>query len=462
MVSSEMSVMDRSAFERERGTGPLVRIGFACCSALHVRLRLIAKRSTTLSGPVLACLICLGMVSISRVAGQQPAETKSGPSPVRRLVLPTAADSELPYNQRPVSYSETTPRDPVSQLMTRLDRKETTLQKTGASGVLRDLLVELQIPVSSQLLVFSKSSAQAKLIKPTTPRAIYFNDDVYVGWVPGSSVIEISAADPDLGGTFYSLLQPVDGDVQLRRDESCLLCHLTRSTLRVPGHLVRSFTTDALGQLQTGWSRITHMTAYDERWAGWYVTGQAESLGHLGNVFGASNQPAPKEPAPPVPFDITKSCDLTDYLSAQSDVLPHLVLDHQVHGHNLITRLNYEARLKKPITALEPLVRYLLFLDEAPLPGRVSGNADYRRWFEQQGPRAPQGLSLREFDLQTHLFKYRLSYLVTSPAFAALPDEPRGSVWQRIKDVLTSERGAEGVAIQEIVRATVTGLPDGW
>lgn len=403
-------------------------------------------------------LLCASLLLVTRVNGQQ-------------LSVPAAADSELPYNQRPIEYGQTTPRDPVMQLLGRLDRKEVALEKSGPSGVLQHLLRELQVPVSSQLLVFSKSSAQAKLIKPATPRAIYFNDDVYVGWVPGSSLIEISAVDPDLGGTFYSLLQTDGRDVQLRRDESCLLCHLTRNTLRVPGHLVRSFTTDSLGNMRTGWSRVTHETSFDKRWAGWYVTGAAGTLGHLGNIFGETSRSGPSGAANADPFEIAKACDLTGYLSAESDVLPHLVLDHQAHGHNLITRLNYEARLQKPITALEPLVRYLLFLDETPLPAPIAGNADYRRWFEQQGVRDPQGRSLREFDLQTRMFKYRLSYLATSSSFAALPAERRTEVWKRIKVLLTSPETdeqsaaipvAERQAILEIVRATVSGLPEGW
>ena len=398
-----------------------------------------------------AALICLVWLVVTPVAAQQTTATTP----------PMAAETELPYNQRPIRYSESTPRDPVSRLALQLERQEITLQRSGPSGVLKELLRELQVPVSSQLLVFSKSSAQAKLIKPTTPRAVYFNDDVYVGWVPGSSLIEISAADPDLGGTFYSLQQPAEGEIQLRRDESCLLCHLTRHTLRVPGHLVRSFSTDALGNMQAGWSRVNHETSFDKRWAGWYVTGRADALGHLGNVFGEAS-PAVRTPPPTEsPFDIKQRCDLSGYLSAESDVLPHLILDHQVHGHNLITRLNYEARLQKPLTALEPLVRYLLFLDEAPLPAAIAGNADYRRWFEQQGRRDPEGRSLRDFDLQTRLFKYRLSYLVTTPAFTALPAEPRGEVWKRIKNQLTTT-GQTGQSILEIVRATVTGLPEGW
>lgn len=392
-------------------------------------------------------------------------------SPQQTTRSPTASESELPYNQQPINYSRAAPNDPVAALKTRLEAGKVTLQREGESGVLRDLLRRLNVPESSQLLVFSKSSANAKLIKPQTPRAIYFNDDVYVGWVPGSSAIELSAVDAALGGTFYSLSQADKIEPLIRRDESCLLCHLSRSTLRVPGHLVRSFTTDALGELRTGWSRITHDTPYAKRWAGWYVTGKFGELNHLGNVFG---EPRPTDMArdETPPPELPRAWDAAHYLLDQSDILPHLVLDHQAHGHNLITRLNYEVRLQQSVTALEPLVRYLLFLDEPPLPGPITGNAEYRAWFERQGPRDPQGRSLRQLDLQTRLFKYRLSYLIYSPAFDALPAATRNDVYARIRTCLTSPGSGpssddsipaeERQSILDVLRATRSGLPDGW
>ena len=405
------------------------------------------------------------MITTATVATAQP----SGP-PAKRTIRPGAAETELPYNQRPINYAQATPTDPVTQLQNRLENNELTLTRHGESGVLKHLLEELKVPIASQLLVFSKSSAQARLIKPKSPRAIYFNDDIYVAWVPSSSLIEISAVDAALGATFYSLDQSAD-TVKLRRDESCLLCHLTRSTLRVPGHLVRSFTTDDRGQMQTGWSRITHETPFNTRWAGWYVTGQAAGLGHLGNIFGKTTSPDQAPLTAPDNFQLAAACDMTRYLSSESDVVAHLVLDHQAHGHNLMTRLSYETRLNKPLTALEPLVRYLLFLDEQPLAVPVTGHADYRRWFEQQGPIDPAGRSLREFDLKTRLFKYRLSYLIDSPAFHSLPDTTKHEIWTQIKVHLTTTDGAEGqpvippeeaTAIQEIVRATRRDLPSDW
>src|SRR5437588_12852982 len=59
-------------------------------------------------------------------------------------------------------------------------------------GYLRSVLKELNVPVSSQSLVFSKSSFQLSQISPQTPRAIYFNDDVYIGWVNHGQFIEVA------------------------------------------------------------------------------------------------------------------------------------------------------------------------------------------------------------------------------------------------------------------------------
>src|SRR6185312_802585 len=116
------------------------------------------------------------------------------------------------------------------------------LEHREGDGHLRALLEALQIPVESQLLVFSKSSANIQLISPKTPRAIYFNDDVYVGWIPGIAALEISAVDPQKGGMFYTLSQKADEPPRILRQQRCLVCHASQGSLRVPGHLDRSFT----------------------------------------------------------------------------------------------------------------------------------------------------------------------------------------------------------------------------
>src|SRR5712691_655712 len=81
---------------------------------------------------------------------------------------------------------------PVSALQYKLASGEAKLEFEPAHGYLISLLQLLHVPVSSQGLVFSKTSFQRQLISPQTPRALYFNDNVYVGWVPKGEVIEVS------------------------------------------------------------------------------------------------------------------------------------------------------------------------------------------------------------------------------------------------------------------------------
>lgn len=383
----------------------------------------------------------------------------------------TVSDEELPLNATPVSYSSKQPDDVVARLQTRLNQGEIKFELLGTSGYLKDLLAAFNISETSQLLVFSKSSAQARLITPQTPRAIYFNDQVYVGWVPGSTHFEISAVDPLLGATFYQFSQQSNSEPKFVRESSCLLCHVSRSTLRVPGHLDRSFTTDASGNLRQGWSRVTHETPYQNRWAGWFVTGAPTGLTHLGNRIGES---LPGVKLEPQPFESVKDIPISGnsrlYLQETSDVLPHLVLDHQVHGHNLLTRLSYESRLGKPLTALKPLVRYLLFSDEPVLPVSVEGSSPYRVWFESQGPKDDQGRSLRMFQLKDRVFQYPLSYLIYDPLFDALPESLRWEILGDLKEQLTdistnhpdNAMKISSAAAIEILRNSKAGLPHDW
>jgi len=102
-----------------------------------------------------------------------------------------------------VAGSKATPTDPVAVLQGKLDRGEVKLAYDNRHGYLPAVLDYFGIPRSSQTLVYSKTSLQRSLITPETPRALYFNDDVYVGYIPGSPVLEVSAVDPKFGGMFY-------------------------------------------------------------------------------------------------------------------------------------------------------------------------------------------------------------------------------------------------------------------
>ncbi|MFO1022937.1 MAG: hypothetical protein U0903_19900 [Planctomycetales bacterium] len=111
------------------------------------------------------------------------------------------------YEREPIEYSKATPKNPVSALQKRIDEGGTKLEYAEHFGYLKSVLKELQVSQASQLLVFSKTSLQRHCIAPEVPRAVYFNDDSYVGFCQSGDVLEISTGDPDLGTVFYTLSQ---------------------------------------------------------------------------------------------------------------------------------------------------------------------------------------------------------------------------------------------------------------
>jgi hypothetical protein len=378
-------------------------------------------------------------------------------------------DESIGYHTRPLS-------DPVTLLQQRLDKGEASLKHEDGRGYLRPLLKLLGIPESSQVLVFSKTSFQQHLISPETPRALYFNDNVYVGYVQGGDVLEISSVDPLQGAIFYTLDQrPKDKPRFARRDE-CLQCHASPKTLSVPGHLVRSVFPDSSGfpQIQAGSFDVDHATPLKERWGGWYVTGSHGSQRHMGNVL-VKDKDAPEKldvEAGANVQKLDKYFDTSAYLTPHSDIVALMVLEHQVKMHNLITRVNYETRmalaqqavmnqiLKRPADewsestrrrierTSEALVSYMLFTDEAVLTGKVKGTSGFAEEFARAGRRDTKGRSLHDFDLERRLFRYPCSYLIESEAFRNLPKPALDYILMRLEKLLGS---ADRAAIREIL-----------
>jgi hypothetical protein len=413
-------------------------------------------------------------------------------------VLPryTAADE---IERPPIEYSRSTPDNCVSQLQSRLATGELDLEYHDQLGYLPALLEALVVPVESQMLVFSKTSLQRQRISPRTPRAIYFNDDVYVGFCQSGDVLEISAVDPQLGAVFYTLDQKSPERAHLlRQTENCLVCHSSSRTEGVPGHTVRSLFVDSDGQpvLSAGSYSVDHSTPLEQRWGGWYVTGTHGSQTHMGNLIIRGNDV-------PQPFENAQGQNVTQlndrlavdkYLSPHSDIVALMVLEHQALVHNRLTKANFTARqalqydaemrqvLREPDgkrlesvtrriqSAGDELVEALLLVDEAKLTEPIRGASDYANTFGQRGPRDPQGRSLRDLDLQRRLFKYPCSYLIYSPAFDGLPEEMREYVWQSLWDVLSTSTDAKFAhlsaedrrSIVEILRATKSDLPQYW
>ena len=106
--------------------------------------------------------------------------------------------------------------------------------------VLQSALRALEIPVDSQAFVFSKTSFQQKRISETSPRALFFNDRVALGWVRDGEIIEVAAQDARQGMVFYTLDQRPVEKPEFQRVFTCLGCHMAGDTLGVPGMLMFS------------------------------------------------------------------------------------------------------------------------------------------------------------------------------------------------------------------------------
>ena len=378
-----------------------------------------------------------------------------------------------------IAYSKAPVTDAVFQLNQKLADGSVTLTRKPTSGYLESLLAALQVPVESQMLVFSQTSKQADQISFQNPRALYFNDRVVVGWVRGADVLELAAVDPRQGVILYTLSQRADAPRLQREREECLVCHLTWDTLAVPGLTATSMypLPDDKNAYANGFT-TDHRSPFSERWGGWFVTGQHGQSRHMGNK---PVMPADKgkstiaNPLAVLP-SVQGQFDLAGFPTPYSDVVALLVFNHQTHMTNLITRMGWEARVAatspqgaaRVREAAGDLVDYMLFGDEAPFPGAVKGTAGFAEKFAALGPRDSKGRSLRDFDLTRRLFKYPCSYLVYSEEFDALPATAKDAVYQRLYAVLTGKETSEALkqltaadrtAILEILRDTKKDLP---
>src|SRR5262245_35038046 len=144
---------------------------------------------------------------------------------------------------------------------------------------------------------------------------------------------------------------------------------------------------------------------------------------------------------------------MTKYLTSTSGIVALMTLEHQARMTNLIMgvsqqfrrawnsgRSNSNGNLDR---AIEELVQYMLFADEARIREPIKGVFAFTTTFPQRGPHDRRGRSLRDFDLQTRLFRYPLSYMVYSEVF----------------DAFAHLSSADRQAISEILHDTKPGLP---
>src|SRR6185437_13809010 len=256
----------------------------------------------------------------------------------------------IPPEHPAIAYSKAPSDDPVARLVKRLDSGQAKLDYVpGRAGYLPSVLKNLDINVDSQMLVFSKTSFQAPLISPRAPRALFFNDDVSVGWVKNGEVLELAALDPKQGVVFYTLnVEKVEKPYFARRDE-CLQCHQVQATLGVPGLEVGSSfpRSDGTPLFQAGYTAVDHRIPIEKRWGGWFVTGNSGSVEHMGNAI-APDPSNPKELDRSDSHNLTSlagKVDLTGYQAQTSDIVALMTLELQTRMTNLIIRAGWEERM---------------------------------------------------------------------------------------------------------------------
>jgi hypothetical protein len=396
------------------------------------------------------------------------------------VALP-AGSVNIAGQQRP------TRRDPVAVLAEEIRQGKTTLDyRDRQLSFLPSLLAKLDINIDSQLLVFSKTSLHGDLIGPRTPRAIYFNDNVYVGLVQQRD-LELAAIDPKEGVIFYTLdAIPSHKPQIVRREAECAQCHgATGSTALT----VQSIFPDAAGNplFLPGLTPPPpdHTTPLEQRWGGWYVTGQLGSLRHMGNavVRDPYTSTELEQEGTQNLTSLRDKVDLRPYLTQTSDLIALMTFEHQLRMSNLISQVGRRAHAieqsTKPdgaeaerlMALIEETLRYMLFVEEATLQESIVGVSRFTTTFPARGPRDRQGRSLRDFDLRKRLFRYPLSYMIYSEAFDTIPDAAKSKLYQRLHDILTDRdtsdtfsrvTAADRRAILEILVATKSNLPDYW
>jgi hypothetical protein len=400
------------------------------------------------------------------------------------LVGMVGATSLLLHAQQAI---DAPPRDVVTRLAEQLEHGQTTLDYRDGHGYLPSLLEHLDLAADSQVLVFSKTSFQQAIISPKNPRALYFNDNVAVGTVPGGDVYELLAPEPSHGLVFYTLTTKRTDEPRLRRrGVECVFCHAlgNRGAL---SQVVASVIPDGDGTpvyTSTFIATLDDRTPFPQRWGGWYVTGTHGSQRHMGNAVAA-------DPMHPVDLEeagtqnvtsLADRFDVSKYLTGTSDIVALMVLEHQVGVGNRLNSLAFQYKVAKQngVTDqqwqaldadIDDLVAYMLFVDEAPIVEPIAGVSTFTKTFPQRGPRDGTGRSLRDFDLQKRIFRYPLSYMIYSQQFDGLPDPIRERVYRRLYGVLTGSvrdakyagmAAADRQAVFEILTATKANLPEYW
>lgn len=391
------------------------------------------------------------------------------------------------WDRAPISYSDTVATDRLAKLAAELESGAVRYEGSGGLDRLRFVLKALDVPPESQVLVFSKTSLQNPLIEPGNPRALFFSENAYVGYVPGGA-IEVIAQDPIIGPVFYIVDTGAKGEPRIERDTNqCMTCHATSRTENVPGMMIRSVFADEGGHplLHLGTTDIDHTTPLAQRWGGWHVTGRS-ALPHLGNrTFTEDGDLSPK---PADKDDLKGVFDVAKYPRPTSDIVALLVIEHQCRMHNLLNAATLNYRRSRHFSEIidpgsdpdngsagsvadswaKTITECVFFKDEADLDEGVEGDPAFQKAFAARFPTTKDGKSLADFRLYGRIFKHRCSYMIYSDAFTRLPPSVKKRVFAKMRSALSGEdpdidwlSSSERKKIAEILEETLPGWREG-
>ena len=406
------------------------------------------------------------------------------------LAITFSTSGQIAFDYPPLNYSTAPLKNDIEALKKKIENKTTTLDFDDKHGFLPAILKELKIPISSQVLVFSKTSFQKDKIDVKNPRALYFNENSYIGKVNNSNVLEFAAVDENVGAVFYTLNQR-KGELPkiTRNNDDCLNCHSGARTQSIPGILIRSIFLDKTDSLKT--NVVTHRSPFQERWGSWYVTGNSGEMHHLGNIINSKGQTQEHKNI----NSLKEYFNTDDYLLDQSDIVALMTLEHQVHMSNLLTRADFRTRItihrqsginkrqghkddfisvyamEEIARNCEAVVKYMLFSEETVLTNKVSGSESFIKEFQSNSIKDSKQRSLKDFNCKTRLFEYPLSYMIYTRLFDSLPDIAKKYIYKRLHEVLSGKDSSEPFKhlthsmkknIYEILKETKKGLPDYW
>lgn len=365
-----------------------------------------------------------------------------------------------------IGYENEARDNPVAHLQDALESGELRLVYDDARGYFDSLLEALHVDADSQMLVFSPTSLQQKLISPEAPRALFFNDNTYMGLVQNSDIVEAVTVDDKLGLVFYTF-DNTKGSTKYfeRTNQTCLVCHDSQGTSGYGVPMLMALSSvysveDVPLKSFSGTGIVGDRTPIEDRWGGWYVTGRHGVQPHLGNLM--LDDPAELESLDDYRVWNLRTLkgagyfDTSRYPRDTSDIVALMLLEHQITVENPIVYIKFKApsvlrrggmedflgaqswdelpdaaaQSLRPM--MDRLVERLVLLGAADTASRISGSQAFVDAFTARGPKDGKGRSLRDLDLETRLLRYPLSYLIYSDSFETMPAYAKDYVYRQL------------------------------